>query len=125
MNCGDISTRHFESIGNDPFRLDGDGDGVACAPDRPGATALQRARADRVVGIASITGFSSAGVRSCMWVVTRAPPIAAALRPFQAVRAALRTGPSLRFTRRPSGHASARRSPPTSRRSGLSPEDAS
>lgn len=30
VDCGDISARGFRSIGSDPFRLDGDGDGIAC-----------------------------------------------------------------------------------------------
>jgi hypothetical protein len=30
VNCGDISATDFRSVGSDPFRLDGDGDGVAC-----------------------------------------------------------------------------------------------
>jgi hypothetical protein len=30
VDCGDISARDFGSVGSDPFRLDGDGDGVAC-----------------------------------------------------------------------------------------------
>ena len=30
VNCGDISAPDFRSIGTDPFRLDGDGDGIAC-----------------------------------------------------------------------------------------------
>jgi len=30
VDCGEISARDFDSIGSDPFRLDGDGDGIAC-----------------------------------------------------------------------------------------------
>jgi hypothetical protein len=30
VNCGDISATNFRSTGSDPFRLDGDGDGIAC-----------------------------------------------------------------------------------------------
>jgi hypothetical protein len=30
VDCGDITTRDFGSVGSDPFRLDGDGDGIAC-----------------------------------------------------------------------------------------------
>jgi hypothetical protein len=30
VNCGDISARNFGSVGSDPFRLDGDNDGIAC-----------------------------------------------------------------------------------------------
>jgi micrococcal nuclease len=30
LDCGDIDERGFASVGSDPHRLDGDGDGVAC-----------------------------------------------------------------------------------------------
>lgn len=30
VDCGDITARDFGSVGSDPFRLDGDGDGIAC-----------------------------------------------------------------------------------------------
>jgi hypothetical protein len=30
VDCGDISARNFRVVGSDPFRLDGDGDGIAC-----------------------------------------------------------------------------------------------
>jgi hypothetical protein len=30
LNCGDVSASGFQSIGADPHRMDGDGDGVAC-----------------------------------------------------------------------------------------------
>lgn len=30
VNCGDISARDFKVVGTDVFRLDGDGDGIAC-----------------------------------------------------------------------------------------------
>jgi hypothetical protein len=30
VNCGDITARNFGSVGSDPFRLDGDHDGIAC-----------------------------------------------------------------------------------------------
>ena len=30
VDCGDITARDFRSIGSDPFRLDGDNDGIAC-----------------------------------------------------------------------------------------------
>ena len=30
VDCGEISARDFRSTGSDPFRLDGDGDGIAC-----------------------------------------------------------------------------------------------
>lgn len=30
VDCGDISAHDFRSVGSDPFRLDGDGDGIAC-----------------------------------------------------------------------------------------------
>jgi hypothetical protein len=30
VDCGDITARDFGSVGSDPFRLDGDDDGIAC-----------------------------------------------------------------------------------------------
>jgi hypothetical protein len=30
VDCSDITARDFSSRGSDPFRLDGDGDGIAC-----------------------------------------------------------------------------------------------
>lgn len=30
VNCGDLSATDFQSTGSDPYRLDADGDGVAC-----------------------------------------------------------------------------------------------
>jgi hypothetical protein len=30
VDCGEIAAHDFRSVGSDPFRLDGDGDGIAC-----------------------------------------------------------------------------------------------